>query len=1836
VTKLTPAGNALDYSTYLGGNGWDSGSGIAVDGAGSAYVTGATSSTNFPTQSAYQATNQGYYNAFVTKLTPAGNALVYSTYLGGSNSYDAAYGIAVDAAGSAYVTGYADSINFPTQSAYQAAYQGGPSDAFVTKLTPSGNALVYSTYLGGSGEDWGYGIAVDSAGSAYVTGHTDSADFPTQSPYEATLQGGPNAFVTKLTPAGNALVYSTYLGGSGWDYGYAVAVDAAGSAYVTGETSSRDFPTQSAYQATLQAGDVDVFVTKLTPTGNALVYSTYLGGSDVAYAIAVDAAGSAYVTGTTYSADFPTQSPYQATYQGGEDVFVTKLSLPLSISKTHAGNFTQGQAGATYTVTVSHAGSADTSGTVTVTETMPSGLSLVSMAGTGWTCPGTAANNCTRSDPLAAGQSYPITVTVNVAADATSPQVNAVSVSDGGSGSANTTDWTTIISNTPVLSIGKTHTGNFTQAQADAAYTVAVSNGAGAAATSGTVTVTETVPAGMTLVSMAGTGWTCPGTLANNCTRNDPLAAGQNYPAITVTVNVASNAASQVTNQVSVSGGGSVSANYSDPTTITAGPVLSIAKAADAASVVAGAVIGYTVTVSNSSTAGTGTATGVTLNDPLPAGTGISWSISPAYSGPGTCSVTGAAGSQTLGCSFGNLAAGATAPVHVISATSASSCATYSNTATASASNSSSVQSSATTTVQCLANMSSPANHATLSGASVNFQWTAGTGATEYWLAVSKVAVAGQEIFYSDEGTNLSQVVAGLPTDGSTVYVRLWSKINGAWPYLDYTYTAAATTPVPAAMTSPANHATFTGSSVTFQWSSGTAVTQYRLYVSKVAVGGSEIYGATEGTNLSQAVSGLPTDGSTVYVRLGSMINGSWQSADYTYTAVNNAPATAAMTSPANNATLTGASVTFQWSTGTAVTDYWLAVGKVAGGHELYYSDEAAKLSQVVAGLPTDGSTVYVRLWSEINGAWPYVDYTYTAAGTGTALAAMTGPANHATLTGSSVTFQWSTGTGATEYWLAVSKVSVGGQEIYYSDEGTKLSQVVSGLPIDGSTVYVRLWSKINGAWPYVDYSYTAVSPTLVPAAMTSPANNAILTGSSVTFQWNTGTGVTQYRLYVSKVAAGGSEIYGAVEGTSLSQVVSGLPTDGSTVYVRLGSMINSAWQSVDYTYTAANTGTALAAMTSPANHATLSGSSVTFQWSTGTGATEYWLAVSKVAVAGQEIFYSDEGTNLSQLVTGLPTDGSTIYVRLWSKINGVWPFVDYTYSAASSTLVPAAMTSPANHATLTGASVTFQWNAGTGVTQYRLYVSKVAVGGSEIYGATEGTSLSQLVTGLPTDGSTVYVRLGSMINSAWQSVDYTYTAANTGTALAAMTSPANHATLTGSSVTFQWSTGTGATEYWLAVSKVAVAGQEIFYSDEGTNLSQVVTGLPTDGSTVYVRLWSKINGVWPFVDYTYTAASTGTALAAMTSPANNATLAGSSVNFQWSSGSGATEYWLAVSKVGVGGQEIFYSDEGTNLSQLVTGLPIDGSTVYVRLWSKINGVWPFVDYTYTAANSTPVAATMTSPANHATLTGASVTFQWSAGTGVTQYRLYVSKVAVGGSEIYGATEGSSLSQVVTGLPTDGSTVYVRLGSMISNSWQSADYTYTAVTIAPATAAMTSPASHATLTGSTATFQWSTGTGVTDYWLAVSKVGAGGHEIYYSDEGTNLSQVVTGLPIDGSTVYVRLWSQINGAWPYIDYTYTAANVTPAPATMSSPANHATLAGSSVNFQWTTGTGAVEYWLAVSKVGVGGQELYYSDEGTNLSQVVSGLPTDGSTIYVRLWSKINGAWSYIDYTYTAAH
>jgi hypothetical protein len=349
IAKLNAAGDKLIYSTYLGGSsGADWINDIAVDAAGNAYVTGSTSSRDFPvTAGAFRQTYHGggQYSpeGFVTKINSAGSALIYSTYLGGGGR-DELRSIALDEAGNAYLTGSTDSSDFPTTSGAVQSRYGAGSEVFVTKLNAQGNKILYSTYIGGSGSDVGQAIAVDHSGSAYITGHTFSKDFPrTRGAFQSELKSQDNhAFVTKLNEQGSALAYSTLLGRE--TSGYGIAVDKVGAAYVTGSTRSGKFPTTAdAFQRKFEGGfkrfnfedlfynegfPPDAFISVLTPPGDQLVYSTYVGAWDdeVGRDIKVDGTGSICVTGQTESSKFPASRGALQTKNGGyADAFVIKI-----------------------------------------------------------------------------------------------------------------------------------------------------------------------------------------------------------------------------------------------------------------------------------------------------------------------------------------------------------------------------------------------------------------------------------------------------------------------------------------------------------------------------------------------------------------------------------------------------------------------------------------------------------------------------------------------------------------------------------------------------------------------------------------------------------------------------------------------------------------------------------------------------------------------------------------------------------------------------------------------------------------------------------------------------------------------------------------------------------------------------------------------------------------------------------------------------------------------------------------------------------------------------------------------------------------------------------------------------------------------------------------------------------------------------------------------------------------------------------------------------------------------------------------------------------------------
>lgn len=646
-----------------------------------------------------------------------------------------------------------------------------------------------------------------------------------------------------------------------------------------------------------------------------------------------------------------------------------------------------------------------------------------------------------------------------------------------------------------------------------------------------------------------------------------------------------------------------------------------------------------------------------------------------------------------------------------------------------------------------------------------------------------------------------------------------------------------------AKLLTPVNGAALPSGNTTFTWDAGTGVQQYALWVGSEP-NAYDLYGAGEGTNRSKAVT-LPTDGRPIYVRLWSMFNGAWQQYNsYTFTTQRVAGATvkAQMLTPANTSTFSASTVTFTWDAGTGAQKYALWVGSSVGTYDLYGAGEGTNRSRTIT-LPADGRTVYVRLWTMFNGSWTqYNTYTYTCYTAPEPKAKMVSPSDGSTLALGPTTFNWEPGSGAEQYALWIGS-SPGTYDLYAGGESQNLSKTLS-LPADGRPIYVRLWTMFNGKWEqYNDFSYTtAVSSGSAKAQMLSPSNNGILASEAVTFSWNAGSGAEKYALWIGS-SSGGYDLYGADEGMNYSETLN-LPTDGRTIYVRLWTMFNGTWtQYNDYTYTSMIATGSKAKLTNPANGATFSSASTTLVWDAGTGAEEYALWIGS-SPGTYDLYAASERLRTTKTVT-LPVDGRRIYVRLWTKFNGTWTqYNDYTFTASSpASQVKAQMLTPTNGSALPSGATTFTWNAGTGASQYALWIGS-APDSYDLYAAAEGTKLTKTIT-LPSDGRPVYVRLWSMFNGTWQQYNsYTFTTAIApGKAKAQMLTPTNLSTLGSGPVTFSWNAGNRAEQYALWVGS-SPGTYDLYAGGEALRLTKTLT-MPTDGRTIYVQLWTMFNGVW-------------------------------------------------------------------------------------------------------------------------------------------------------------------------------------------------------------------------------------------------------------------------------------------------------------------------------------------------------------------------------------------------------
>ncbi len=482
VTKLNPTGSAQVYSTYLGGSDNEgTAGGIVVDSSGNAFVTGSTQSSNFPTTAgAFQTKTGGgtavtgvaQPDAFITKLNPSGSALIYSTYLGGSGE-ELGYGIALDSSENAYVTGLTTSTNFPTTpGTIQNTYGGGPFDAFVTELNASGTALVYSTYLGGNNDDEATAIAVDSLGSAYITGTTNSTNYTvTANAIQAANKGGYDAFVTKVSPQGQSLVYSTYLGGTDDDQGNGITVDQSGNAFITGYSFASDFPLMNPIQSTnlaLSKGNTNVFVAEIsssltgtTPSATTLASSATqtVFGQSVTFTATVSGAGGT-PTGTMIFSDTGSTIGSLSLSNGQAALTISSLGAGLhSITASYSGDATFGAStSAAAPETVSQAGTtvALTSSSVSVSfaqsVTFTASLSVISPGA------GTPTGSISFNDGVNTLASMPVPTSGTVSFSTSSLAIGTHSIAAAYAGDANflahTSGQVTVVVNWPAPYLG--------------------------------------------------------------------------------------------------------------------------------------------------------------------------------------------------------------------------------------------------------------------------------------------------------------------------------------------------------------------------------------------------------------------------------------------------------------------------------------------------------------------------------------------------------------------------------------------------------------------------------------------------------------------------------------------------------------------------------------------------------------------------------------------------------------------------------------------------------------------------------------------------------------------------------------------------------------------------------------------------------------------------------------------------------------------------------------------------------------------------------------------------------------------------------------------------------------------------------------------------------------------------------------------------------------------------------------------------------------------------------------------------------------------------------------
>ena len=884
-----------------------------------------------------------------------------------------------------------------------------------------------------------------------------------------------------------------------------------------------------------------------------------------------------------------------------------------------------------------------------------------------------------------------------------------------------------------------------------------------------------------------------------------------------------------------------------------------------------------------------------------------------------------------------------------------------------------------------------PIPGSTMSSNTANFKWLSGTGDPSYTLSVGSTQGGSNYCTENYSAGTYAASVSCLPTDGSTFWVRM-TTVGGAGGFNDYQYTAASlqqqcpvtfpnpgtqiygnspitlgatdTCSLPITYTVNSGPGTVNGNMLTITGAGTIVITAAQAGNGSYAPSSQQISITVNKATLTvTATSASMTYGGTVPSLTYNMTGfvGSDNQGNSTTGSPNESTTVTSSTPPGSypitisQGTLASTNYSFTFVNGTlTVNQATLTV--TANSGSMTYGGMVPALTYMMSGF-VNGDNQGNSTSGQPNES--------TTATSGSPVGSYPITITQGTLTSTKYTFNFTNGTltigPATLTVTADNKTITEGQDLptftasysgFVNGDG---QGVLSGSPslttdAPGNPPPVGTYNifAAQGTLSAHNYVFTFVNGTLTVnaavAQLTSPPKNTMLSGSSVTFTWSHETNAVSYQLLLGS-APGGSDL-ASVTTSNLSTMVNNLPTNGSYVYATL----NGSTDGMNYTLQDSGTYvayTAIGVMTTPAPGSQFTGTSVTFNWTAGASSSAYWLDAGSTP-GGNNYEQSGNLGNVQTLtVNNLPNDGSTVYVTLWSYSNGQWLYNEYQYTAYNNASIKGVMQTPAPGSQFTGTTVTFNWSAGTQSTAYWLDVGSTSGGNQYYQSGNLGNSLTATVNGLPNDGSTVYVTLWSLVNGHWLYNEYTYTAYSLNSGAGQITSPTPGSTLTGSTVTFQWTPGSQSTAYWLDIGNVP-GGNQYFQSGNMGNVTQVtVNNLPVDGSTLYVTLYSLVNGQWIANAYTYTAFTQGNGLAVMQTPAPGSQLSGNPQTFTWSAGTGASGYWVDIGSAPGGNQYYQSGNLGLTLSTTVSSLPANGSEIYVTLYTLINGTWYSNAYMY-------------------------------------------------------------------------------------------------------------------------------------------------------------------------------------------------------------------------------------------------------------------------------------------------